>query len=92
MKKVTFCKSLKTSLSGKFIYNLQTFRGLCQVHFTILSRILHEIIFYLPVNTDKPKIVGFLVFVCKTALSIAQISSSENASKRDAILAPVVKQ
>ena len=62
------------------------------MHFTILSRILHEIIFYLPVNTDKPKIVGFLVFVCKTALSIAQISSSENASKRDAILAPVVRQ
>ena len=41
MKKVTFCK-LKTSLSRNFIYNLQTFRGLCQVHFTILLQILHE--------------------------------------------------
>ena len=41
MKKVTFCK-LKTSLSRKFIYNLQTFRGLCQAHFTILLQILHE--------------------------------------------------
>ena len=31
MKKVTFCK-LKTSLSRNFVYNLQTFRGFCQVH------------------------------------------------------------
>ena len=32
MKKVTFCK-LKTSLSRNFVYNLQTFRGFCQVNF-----------------------------------------------------------
>ena len=32
MKKVTFCK-LKTSLRRNFVYNLQTFRGFCQVHF-----------------------------------------------------------
>ena len=32
IKKVTFCK-LKTSLSRNFVYNLQTFRGFCQVHF-----------------------------------------------------------
>ena len=51
-----------------------------------------KIIFYLPVNTDKPMIVAFLVFVCKTASFIGQISSSENASKRDAILAPVAEQ
>ena len=51
-----------------------------------------KIIFYLPVNTDKPKVVAFLVFVCTTASFIAQISSSENVSKRDAILAPVAKQ
>ena len=51
-----------------------------------------KIIFYLPVNTDKPKIVAFLVFVCTTASFIAQISSSENVLKRDAILAPVAKQ
>ena len=31
-KKVNFCK-LKMSLSGKFVYNLQRFRGICQVHF-----------------------------------------------------------
>ena len=51
-----------------------------------------KIIFYLPVNTDKPKVVTFLVFVCTTASFIAQISSSENVLKRDAILAPVPKQ
>ena len=51
-----------------------------------------KMIFYLPVNTDKPKFVAFLVFVCMTATFIAQISSSENVSKRDAILAPVAKQ
>ena len=51
-----------------------------------------KIIFYLSVNTDKPMIVAFLVFVCKTASFIGQISSSENASKRDAILAPVAEQ
>ena len=51
-----------------------------------------KIIFYLPVNTDKPKVVAFLVFVCTTASFIAQISSSQNVSKRNAILAPVGKQ
>ena len=40
-KNVTFCK-LKTSLRRNFVYNLQTFWGFCQVHFTILSQILHE--------------------------------------------------
>ena len=43
-------------------------------------------------NTDKPKFVAFLVFVCITATFIKQISSFENVSKRDAILAPVAKQ
>ena len=47
-----------------------------------------KIIFYLPVNTDKPKIVAFLVFVCTTTSFIAQILSFE----KDAILAPVAKQ
>ena len=51
-----------------------------------------KIIFYLPVNTDKPKFVAFLVFACTTASFIAQISSFENVSKRDAILTPVAKQ
>ena len=40
-----------------------------------------KIIFYLPVNTDKPKFVVFLVFVCTTASFIAQISSFENVLK-----------
>ena len=45
-----------------------------------------KIIFYLPVNTDKPKfVVFFLVFVCTNASFNAQISSSKNASKRCAI-------
>ena len=51
-----------------------------------------KVIFDLPVNTDKPKFVAFLVFLCTTALFIAQISSSENVSKRHAILAPVEKR
>ena len=51
-----------------------------------------KIIFYLPVNTDKPKVVAFLVFVCTTASFIAQTSSFENVSERDAILTSVAKQ
>ena len=42
-----------------------------------------KIIFYLPLNTDKPKFITFLVFVCTTASFIREISSSENVSKRD---------
>lgn len=44
--------------------------------------------FHLPVNTDKLEFVAFLVFVS----FIAQISSSENSSKRDAMLASVAIQ
>ena len=51
-----------------------------------------KIIFYLPANTDKPKFLAFLVFVCTIASFIAQISSSESVSKRDSIMAPVAKQ
>ena len=51
-----------------------------------------KIIFYLPVNTYKPKMVALLVFVYTTASFIAQISSSKNVLKRDAIFAPVAKQ
>ena len=43
-------------------------------------------------NTVKSKFVALLVFVCTTASFIAQISSSEDVSKQDAILAPVAKQ
>ena len=64
-----------------------------QCVFAILLQIQRENNF-LPsrINTDKLKFVAFLVFVCTTALFIAQISSSENFSKRDAILASVAKQ
>ena len=51
-----------------------------------------KIIFYLPINTDKPKFVDFLVFACTTASFIAPISFLENVSKRDDILPPVTKQ
>ena len=44
-----------------------------------------KIIFYLPVNTGKPKFVAFFVFVCMAASFIAQISSFR-------LLAPVAKQ
>ena len=60
---------------------------------TILLQIWQENNF-LPnwVNTDRPEFVTLLVFVCTTASFIAQISSSENFSKWDAILASVAKQ
>ena len=83
MKKlVTFCK-LKTSLSRNFVKYI----------LTILLQIQHEDNF-LPtrVNADKPKFFAFLVIACTTASFFAQISSSENVSKRDAILAPVATQ
>ena len=51
-----------------------------------------KICFYSPVNTDKPKFVAFLVFLCPSVLFIAQIPSSENVLKRDAIVAPAAKQ
>ena len=43
-------------------------------------------------NTDKPKFVAFLVFVCTTASFIEKLSSSKNVSKSDDILTPVAKQ
>ena len=51
-----------------------------------------KIIFFPPVNTDKPKLVAFLLFACATAWFIAPISFFENVSERDAILARVAKQ
>ena len=87
-KKVTFCK-LKNSLSRNFVYNLQT---LSSAFLRFCCKFIMKTIFYLLVTTNKPKFVAFLVFVCSTASFIAQISSSENVLKRDAILAPVAKQ
>ena len=60
------------------------------MHFTILLQIRHENHFLLTGEHRQAK-VAFLVFVCITATFIAQISSSENVSKRGAILAPVAK-
>ena len=66
--------------------------------FTLLSSVLFfckfstNMIFYLPVNTDKEKFVAFSVFACTTDLFIAQISSSENVSRQDTIWVPVAKQ
>ena len=93
MKKVTLCK-LKTSLSKSFVYNLQTFRGILSSAFLrFCCKCSVKIIFYLSsVSTDKPKFVGFLVFVCTTASFFAQISSFENVWKRDTILALLAKQ
>ena len=76
-----------------FVYNLQTFRGFfVKCILRCCCKFSMKIIFYLPMNTDKPKVVAVLVFFCTTASFIAQISSSENVSKEDAILAPVAKQ
>ena len=51
-----------------------------------------KIIFYLPVNTNRPKFVALLVCVCTTASFVAQMLYPENVSKWDAILAQVTKQ
>ena len=60
--------------------------------FTILLQIQLKNKF-LPTSKQWPaKIVAFLVFVCMAASFIARISSFENVSKRDAILALVTKQ
>ena len=90
MKKSNFLQ-LKTSLGRNFVYNfynLQTFRILSSAFLRFCYKFSMKIIFYLPVNNGKPKIVDFLVFVCTTT----SISSFENVSKRDAILAPVSNQ
>ena len=41
-----------------------------------------KITFYLPVNTDKPTFLAFLVLVCTTASFVAQISSSQNVNRQ----------
>ena len=51
-----------------------------------------NIIFYLTSDHREAKFLAFLVFVCTTASFIAQISSTVNISKPDAILVPVGKQ
>ena len=62
------------------------------MHFTFLLQIQPENNF-LPISEHREaKVRPFLGIFCTTAPFIAQISSSENVSKRDAILAPVAKQ
>ena len=51
------------------------------MHFYDLWQIQHENNFL--ANTDKPKFVAFLVFVCTTALFIAQISSFSKMSRKE---------
>ena len=58
LKKVTFCQ-LKKSLSRNFVYSLQTFRGFCQVHFTILFQIQHENNFLPTIEHRQGKIQHF---------------------------------
>ena len=49
-------------------------------------------IFYLSVYTDKPKFVGFRVFLCTAASFIDQILSFKSVLKWDTILAPFEKE
>ena len=52
-----------------------------------------KIIFYLPVNTDKPNIVAFLVFICLYDFFVyCSNFVCRKCPKRDAILALVAKQ
>ena len=51
---------INTSLSRNFVYNLQTFRGFCQVHFTILFQIQHENNFLLTSEHRQAKLRCFL--------------------------------
>ena len=72
------------SLSRNFVYTF--------VKCIILLQIQYEN-FFLPTSQHRQgKVRCFLQFVCTTALFIAQISSSENVSRQDAIWAPVAKQ
>ena len=61
-KKVNFYK-LKTSLGRNFVFNLQTFRGFCQVHISILLQIQHENNF-LPISEHRQG--GMCLYDCYT--------------------------
>ena len=58
LKKVIFWQ-LEMSLSRNFVYSLQTFRGFCQVHFTILLQIQHENNFLPTIEHRQAKIHHF---------------------------------
>ena len=64
LKKSNVWKS-KTSLSRNFVYNVQTFRGFFSTaSLRFCRKFSMKIIFYLPVNTDKPKVVAFCLYDC----------------------------
>ena len=52
------------------------------------SKFSKKILFYWPVNTDKPNFFSFLVFVGAAASFTAKISSFETVAKRDAESCP----
>ena len=91
VKKVTFCQ-LKTSLSRNFVYHSQTFRDIVKRIFIILLQIRHGNNFPPTSKHRQAKGRQFLGICLYDPFIIAQISSSENVLKRDAILAPVAKQ
>ena len=78
---------------GNLFTIYEHFEDFVKCVFTILLQIQDENNF-LPtrVNTVKLKFVAFPVFVSTTASFLAQISSSENFSRRDVMLASVAKQ
>ena len=64
LKKSNVWKS-KTSLSRNFVYNVQTFRRFFSTaSLRFCRKFSMKIIFYLPVNTDKPKVVAFCLYDC----------------------------
>ena len=88
MKKSNFFCKLKTVLSRKFVYNLQTFRGFFKCVFTIFLQIQQENNFP-PTSKhwqgESRRFLGICLYDC-------YIYRSKNVSKRDAIFAPVAKQ
>ena len=94
MKKSNFFLNKKRHLVGSLltILFMNILGILSSVSLQFCCKFSKKIIFYLPVNTDKLNCIAFLVFVCTTASFIVQISSSENLSKQDTILASVAKQ
>ena len=92
MKKSNFFVNLKRHLEGSFFTIYKHFGDFSSAFLRFCCKFSKKIVFYLPVNTDRLTLVAFLVFVWTTASFISQISSSENLSKRDAILPSVVKQ
>ena len=86
MNKVTFCK-FKLYLQ---VTNIPGILSNAVLRFYCKFRM--KIIFNLPINTDKPKFVAFLVFACTTASLNRSNIVSRKCLERDVILAPVAKQ